>query len=303
MSRDEILIGAPGDLFALPVPENGGLRETSPKFGTIQQSATGVRTVDYAGGRRDWSISWEDLGPEDCSLLVQLYEQWRASSLPIRLILPHRKNLLSASVSTMQSVPVPRTYSNAAPFYQAAGAATMTTPSVGRRDQDATYALSPRLARYTKWVGGGATTSIELEGPAGLSPWGLIPVVPGRTYTLSAYYRRTAGTSGCALQANVRREDGTATGQPAASSVALSSSTWTWASVTVTIPAGWHTLAAVLSVGPGDTLDVAAAQLEEGPVRTPWVVGRGTPIVTCSGLEMIDSQWPNRNVTLSLIEM
>lgn len=299
MAQDEILIGAPGEMFALQVPENGGFTVTPIKSGAIQQGATGARTVDTAGSRSDYSISWEDLSEEDVSLLSQLQLQLRGSMRAIRLVLPHERNMLSASISSGLSVIPER--SNM--FYVASGAATLTTPLVGRRDIDAAYALSPRLTRYSQFVNGPATTAVEIEGPAGFFPRSLVPVIPGRTYTLSGYYRKTAGAATSTLGLNIRREDGDPVGQPATPTVTLSSAVWAWASVSLTIPAGWHTVSPVISLGASDTVQIGALQFEEAAARTDWTMGRGVPVISVTGLTFSYSLWPKRDATLNLIEL
>lgn len=305
--QDEILIGAAGQMFSLATPEDGGFTETPQKFGNLQRGLSGAGTVDVHGQRLSFSWSAEDLTEDDCSLLNLLYSQVRGSQKPVRLIPPHRRNLMSASASSARSVA--RARESVIHYESLAGTTVVTTPDVPRPDQDALYPLSPRLSRYTHLVNAvGDSDYVYPEGnPApGKSPWTRIPVIEGRTYTLSLLYRRTvAGVTGTDtnLRNFWRREDGDNTSTPAQNVLNLTASTWTWAAMTFTIPTGWPMIAPVIEVGNGATMDVAAMQFEEGNVRTPWVMGRGVPVVYVSSLTFTDSLWPRRNATMEMIEL
>lgn len=302
--RDEILLGAAGQMFSLQIPETGGLTETPRKFGAVHQGLSGARTVDTLGIRRDYTIEWESLNEDDCSALRQVFALLRESTKPVRLIVPHRKNMLSAAASSGRSVPDPRAITST---YQAAdlgvGVALLSVP---RPDLDAVYAISPRLPKFTR-VTNLATgyLNVWVEGNPDTAPANAIPVVPGRTYTLSVYYRRTAsaGFGDGALRFAHRREDGSITGAPTFPLVSLTSSAWTWASVTVTVPSGWPLTYPLITIGQAESIDFAAMQLEEGATRTPWVLGSGVPVVSVTDLQFTDQEWPYRDASLTAIEL
>lgn len=302
--RDEILLGAAGQMFSLQIPENGGLTENPRKSGGVHQGISGARTIDNQGIRRDYSITWEDLNEADCSALRQAYAFVRDAARPVRLVVPHRVNMLGAACSSARSAADPRQMVTT--FEAADPGVLVTTKLVPRPDQDAGYALTPRLTRYVE-IQNQATGYLNVwaDGNPGIVPASATPVVEGRTYTLSAYYRRTAsaGFGDGALRFGHRREDGDLTGAPTFPLVNLTSATWTWASVTVTVPTGWPLAYPLITIGQAETLQVAAMQLEEGPTRTTWRLGSGVPVVALTDLSFTDTEWPRRNATLTAIEL
>lgn len=310
MSQDEILIGAMGQMFALQIPETGGFTETPVKFGSVKRGISGAATVDTQGARSEFTWSAEDLSETDCSLLRQLYSQVRASNQPVRLFIPHRKNLLTASASSGRSVARHREIISH--YLSLLNITTVTTPEVPRPDADATYPLSPRLTRYVHAVNlGGDSDYLYPEGDPNLgsasSAWSRVPVIEGRQYTLSVLYRITTpgvGTnSATILRHTWRRSDGTVGSPPAPTTLTLTASAWTWASITVTVPSGWPGFVPIIENGNSSVMDVAAMQLEEGPTRTDWVMGSGVPVVSLSSLQFTDTLWPLRNAVLTMIEL
>lgn len=308
--QDEILIGAGGQMFSLAIPENGNFTENPVKFGNTKRGISGAATVDVQGARSEYTWSAEDLNEDDCSLLRQVYSQIRAANSPVRLFLPHRKNLLTASASSARSVAPARA---AITHYQSLlGISAVTTPAVDRPDVDTTYPLFPRLTRYIHAVNsGGDSDYLYPEGNpnAGTtSPvWTRVPLIEGRQYTLSVLYRITTpgtGTNSASyLRYGWRRADGFASGTPTVTPATLTASDWTWQSVTVTIPTGWPGFFPVIENGNSSVMDIAAMQLEESATRTPWVIGSGVPVVSLSSLQFTDSLWPLRNASLSMIEL
>lgn len=298
---DEILMGAPGNMFALPVPEIGGYTETPVKFGAIHQGLTGARTLDNLGTRREWSMTWEDLDPSDCSALQGLYDQLRTDAGSVRLIQPYRKNLLTSVAASGGSVPAPR--SSVTPFQTSNTSVVATRTLVPRQSVDATYGLSPRLTFYTR-VANGATGGQTCwpEGFPNNSAYSRIPVIPGRTYTLSAYVRAVAGT-GATMGLGVMREDGNLSSAPTQTPETIIDTVWTWVARSYTIPTGWHIAYPTFTLPASSTIDVAAMQFEEGAGRTTWEHGSGAPIVAVTGLSFTDTWWPYRNATMSVIEL
>lgn len=292
MSQDEILVGAAGQMFALAIPESGGFTVTPTKFGSVKRGISGAATVDSQGQRNSFSWSAEDISDSDASLLDQLYSQIRSSKKPIRLILPHRKNLLTASASSARSVA--RHRESTVNYETEAGFAVVTTPDVLRPSLDATYPLVPRLTRYVQLVN--PTLSNDFVYPEGKpstttgTPWSRMPLIEGRQYTCSILYALfTAGAGACNLRNVWRNEDGGNTGAPAGSSTGLAAPDWAWASITVTIPTGFPGFCPLIEVGSGATVLVAAMQVEEGAVRTPWVMGTGIPVISTTALTYTDT--------------
>lgn len=300
------MIGAAGQMYAVQVPENGGFSETPSKFGGVQTGISGTRTVDSQGERSDYTLSWEDLSEDDCSVLRQFYSQVRSSGKPIRMFLPHRKNLLTASASSARSVARPRESTiNYAPL---AGNAVVSTPEVYRTSLDATYPLTPRLTRMVKIVN--STLSNDFVYPEGNpdvvtgTPWSRIPLIEGRQYTCSVLYAKDpVGAGTCNLRNVWRNEDGGNTGAPAGSNVALSTLDWDWQSFTFTVPTGFPGFCPLIESGPSSTLYIGAMQVEEGPVRTPWVMGNGVPVIAFTSLQFTDTLWPLRNASMTAIEL
>lgn len=303
MSQDEILIGAAGQMFALQIPENGGFTETPVKFGSIKRGISGAATIDRQGTRSEFTWSAEDLNEDDCSLLRQLFEQVRDAALPVRLVLPHRKNLLTASASSALSVPSHR---ESAPNYDPLNLG-YTAVSKFSPFADAAYPVTPKLSSFVEIVNsGGDSDYVFPEGNPGTNPWTRVPLIEGRQYTLSILYRRTvAGVLGndSRLRNIWRADDGYATGAPAGSTALLNSSTWAWQTLTVTVPVGWPTFVPIIECGDAATLRVAAMQLEEGATRTSWVMGSGVPVVTVTSLSFTDTLWPLRTATMTMTEL
>lgn len=307
MSQDEILVGAAGQMFALVIPENGGFTEELVKFGSVKRGISGAATVDTQGARYQFTWAAEDISEDDASLLRQLYSQVRGSKKPVRLIIPHRKNLLTASASSARSVA--RHRESTTNYETEAGFAVVTTPEVLRPSQDPTYPLQPRLTRYVQIVNSsGSNDFVYPEGkpsttPVG-TPWSRLPLIEGRQYTCSILYAILAPGSQPNRLRNVwRNEDGGNSGAPSGGSLDLTATDWAWASITVTVPTGFPGFCPLIEIGSGATMIVAAMQVEEGPTRTPWVMGTGIPVVSFSSLRFTDTQWPLRNAELSMIEL
>jgi hypothetical protein len=298
-----------GQMFSLQIPENGGFNETLKKFGSIQRGVSGAATVDTQGARYEFTMSWEDLNEADCSALKQLYSMVRSSAKPVRLISPHRKNLLTGSASSARSVA--RHRESAVHYFPLSTRVTVTTPEVPRPDLDPLYPLFPRLTRYVHMVNNGTGFEFvipegDLSGLGAANPNTRIPVIEGREYTLSCLYRVTAGgtdPTANGLRGGWRREDGDNVTQPTIPFVNLTSATWAWQSVTFTIPTGWPGVIPQICVGDLATIDIGAMQFEEGPVRTPWVMGSGVPVVSFTDLTFTDTLWPLRNAQLTAIEL
>lgn len=303
---DEILIGSAGSMFALQIPERSAYQESAVKFGAVHRGMTGAATLDNMGVRREWSIAWEDLDPADCSLLSALYYQLRQEVQSIRLIQPWRKNLLSQAASSAGSVAVPRALVT---NYQTTSSTVIATKwQVAGPTGDAIYDLGagiPRLTTYTQVIN--TTVTAQTVWPEG-NPTGTtytrVPVIPGRTYTLSGYVRRpVAGTGTTSLGLQLAREDGSTAGAPAPTTTAVTAAAWTWAAVTLTIPAGWHSVIPYFTLANSATLDVAAMQLEEGSARSAWEFGSGVPVVALTDLTFTDTEWPRRNASIRIIEL
>jgi len=309
MAQDEIMIGAAGQMFALQIPENGGFTEHLVKFGAMKRGISGAVTLDNQGARFEFSWSAEDISDTDASLLDQLYTVLRRRKLPIRLILPHRKNMLSACASSAQSVH--RSREIVEPYFPLSGLVDVATQPVLRPDQDALYPLSPRLPWYTELinVGGGGYEYVYPEGdpnPSIGTAWSRVPLIEGRTYTLSVLYRRmVTGTNPAEnlLTFGWRRADGDNTSQPATTNVQLTSTTWAWASTQIVVPTGWPQVVPTISVADGATLNIAAMQLEEGNTRTAWTLGKGVPVINVTDLSYTDTLWPARTATMTMIEL
>jgi len=309
MSQDEIMIGPAGQMYALVIPEDGGFTEHPVKYGAQKRGISGAVTIDSQGQRMEFIWTAEDISDADASLLDQLYSLMRTRKRPIRLILPHRKNLLSAAASSAQSVHAAR--ETVKPFFPLSGLIDVNVFTVQRPDQDALYPLTPRLTWYTQLdnVGGGGYEYCYPEGdpsPSTGTAWSRVPLIEGRTYTLSCLYRRTfAGVNPAENQLTFgwRREDGDNTSQPATTNATLSSTTWAWASTQVVVPSGWPHIVPTISVADNATIDIAAMQLEEGDTRTAWNLGKGVPVVYLTDLAYTDSLWPARDATLTMIEM
>lgn len=272
-------LGPAGGLTALPDPEVGGVTRTRLRIQSISQGASGSGTVNLAGIKRQWSLRIEGLTP-DLAALLNAFNSGAVRG-PLRLIDPLSTNLLTSRVASTYSTPDWRN-----PFTLVSGSLTPLVPAIS----DSTFPIAPMHRTVASFVNASGGTS-EVAASTYQA------VLPGASYTLSAYIKPSA-----ACQLRLYGKDASGATSTLASVAAGTTGSWNRYSLAHS-PAGTIVeMRMGVSVPAGATVLLAAPQLEYGALSA-WQPGDDVPFVDVTGLDEDSPFYPYSDVTLSLVEL
>lgn len=249
----------------LPIPAVDSNDPTVDVYEAENDSLDGSATFDRFGVKRSWTLGIEALTPQLESELIAMRTGVYAG--PLYLVDPLTVNAFPPAVASTGSAPY-----RVNPFTtDTAGVITDIAPS-----DPASFPL-PRRHKSIVRVPNGSSATARL-----LTPF--VPVLP-ESYTLSAYVKSTSVVT-------VELADGT--GGVVAS--AASSGGGGWQRVTVSGTPTGGTAVLRVAVPAGATVDIAAPQLERGPL-SPWCPGGDTPRVVMSKLDRTSPIYPYTTCT------
>lgn len=272
-------IGPAGGLVAIPDPEVGGVSRTRNRVQSASMGASGAATINLHGVKRQWSLRIEALTIDQAALLNGLNSGIVAG--PLRLVDPMSKNLLTARVASTYSSPDWRN-----PFALVSGSLTPLVPAAS----DSTFPISPRHRSVASFVNGsGGTTEVAASTYQA--------VIPGASYTLSAYIKPTAS---CFLR--LYGKDASGATSTLASVAAGTTGSWNRYSLSHSPAGSIVEVRMGVSVPAGATTLLAAPQLELGAI-SGWVPGDDVPFVEVQGLTEDAPFYPYTDATLTLVEL
>lgn len=271
-------LGLPGTLTRIPPPAKG-VGSTVERFGGTQQTLAGGRVRDTLGFRRTYKMQWEFLTPDELGVL----EQFVLLRGPFRLIDGARRNQLGSNQSLAGQH---RRDLTGFAIYNAAGTASAT------------------LTDGIRWTSGAST-----PGPAGVDigvgtaagvPGGLVPIVPGKSYSAGVDLTLTAGSAtppALTLSILFMNAAGVLFTQTDSTPVTPTSSSTRLTVTRDSAPASavYAGLRIYSSSGFAGAVmwELRRPQLEMVSAAQPWVVGTGIPAV------VIDQHDPSNVLTTS----
>lgn len=297
MTDYALYFGMPGMLIEIPHPRGGVQSSRSRLRSVFRTAGGGVRYGQMAGGKRQYTLNWQQLDDATFSTLLA-YDQGHMGVGPFVLLDPAQRNQLTDNQSAATSV----TYSS--------DNFTVTGSGHSLSSDATTYHRGPRSL---KWLFAYAGQSGVLTLNSGGEDWPGIPVVT-RPYVF-AFQARGAGPDAAITLTPIMRWYDTAGGLVSSTSgapAATTSAAWTQMSVSATPPASAAYVLAAVAVS-GASVATSASylyldefQLEEGSTPTIWRPGTGVVPVAIGSLV---EQWPwsrpdfRTSPTMVLIEL
>jgi hypothetical protein len=272
-------LGPTGDLRALTCPETGvGLNVV--RFGGSHQGLSGSNTTDITGHRQTFDFSYNYIEEEEYRWLEAMH--LRLVRGPFRLINPLKRNRLTPEAS----------------FAKLGGgtAQGMTfTLGIGSREWAWPSTISYVGGMSTRWFVRTNTGVWRMDEKKKTT------VFPGEEITGSIWMKTALNPVTVPILFDWYDINGT---QTSSTQVACNvTNVWTRFSITRTVPVGVsRAVFAGFTTNTTESIDLAAAQLEQGPTATEWQIGGGAPVVNVDQLSNVSPYFPMTNCTLSLLE-
>jgi hypothetical protein len=286
INRYRFYVGPVGGLRALPPFSPSLTPEASPIIlGGNHVTLSGRVTRDRIATKRQWEIGWERLKQDDL-LAIESF-MLRAQTNPYFLIDGRRKNILHADASATGNASRSKSSFTASAGTLTFAAATMPTELVGVLDSHLT------------WTGVANTNTLRVAGTN--SPPGLwMPVLPGSTYTFSAYL---LGTTTCRLTAFPYNAAGVAQTAATSGNLTLTGSyqrfNWVWTPLAGEVAVNFG----LTATGSGN-ISTVAWQVEMDQAVSNWAFGFGCPeVVLAESPSSTYPKYPYYGYSIKLLEV
>lgn len=285
------LLGQVGNLLTLPAVS---VEQQTPEIAGSTSTAIGGRRKRWRTGtpRRTFQLSRDHATLDEWSVVEQL--AWGGyGSGPFVLLLPGRRNLLGANVSSGTNV-----LASTLGF----GAVSGTVSSSTAQQYLAPRSLAWAVTAANQRVVASLTANITSADPATD-----VPVVAGLPYTGSLYARLSASTGTVRPDISWFTAAGAFLSTTTGTATALSSSAWTRVAVTNAVAPATAALAKLsltnTVMGAAQTIYSDAWQLEQATAASAFLFGTGVPRVAFDSLDDGGGKVWERSGSFTLVEV
>ena len=274
----EWYLGPLGDLRELTCPEPD-VQLSTIRYGGTHQSLSGARVMDVTGHRSEYIFEFKYLEEYEYRWLERLHS--RLIPGPFRLINPMKRNRLSLAATTLKAG-------------NYLGAGIQVEPQLWEWDYDWPSVAGPG-ARSMKVEDWNVPYALRLDRKI------RVPVFPSEQVTWSIWMKASAPQT-VQVVMNWFNRNTQLSGTPSTS--ASVGTSWTRFSVTGTAVAGAFSVqpALVLPTDTGQSVWIAAPQVEAGSTPTEWELGGGAPEVLLDQVPLVSRRFPLVNASVTLWE-
>lgn len=282
MAESTWYLGPLGYLRPLRVPNKDG-QDNQVRYGATHTGLFGGKTVDFLGQRSEIRLDFDFLLPEELEFLRALNSRHLPG--PLALLRPGFRNRLSEQASSLWRC------------YTAQEGPGIYFNGMGRTME---FDFPPGLLGVQSYRVPTFSTTAYLH----FDGWMMTPLkTPGEQLTGSIYLKaQNAGQS-----VNLLFEWFDRVGEyvsTTTTTIPNLATTWTRYSHTASAPAGAARARFRMSFNNVvSVFNLAAPQVEEGPVATTWQLGGGSAFVSVDSLATTLPQYPYSNGSLSLLEI